>query len=317
MKIKFDKLETSNESIKVSFNGGKSFENFGVENIRKRGILLDDSQNYGKIRIVGKSTVLKNLDVVKDICIPNKTFFLVNTYNGGGRWDVKSVRNLVETPIAEAELSFDEGGQVYEDYPSKEDDLPRINASGIMVSILWLQDVFGIESFDAECLVNEYNEPYRPFGYLQNGQPLLYIFDLYNHSPIVYNDGTTQKYFYPSLIESENVAKELPTFRVLLEDETVLEEKTIYIDYVSDKLYQIINNRPDDFSGYDWDVFKNIWEDYDEETDSYTESFQHYFKIEDKQINVWDSLWLDNDLTLRICNKQEHVYHYNARYVDD
>jgi hypothetical protein len=285
MKIKFDKLETSNESIKVSFNGGASYKNFGVESIRKRGIILDDSQNYGKIRIVGKSTVLKNLDVVKDISIPNKTFFLVNTYNGG-RWDVKSVRNLVKTPMAEAELSFDEDGEAYEDYSSTEADLPAIDASGIMVSILWLQDVFGIENFDAECLVNEWGDLYRPFGYLQNGQPLLYVFDIYNHSPIVYNDGTTQKYFYPSLIESENVAKDLPTFKILLEDETVLEEKTIYVNYIRDKLYPIINDRPDDFSGYDWDVFKNVWEDYDEETDSYTESFQHYFRIEDQQVNV-------------------------------
>ena len=280
MKIKFDKLETSSDSIKVSFNGGKSYEDFDVDNIQKRGITLDDSQNYGKIRIVGKSTVLKNLDVVKDISIPNKVFYLTqySSRYGCGRY---------ETSIG-----------------------------GILVSKLWLKDLFGISEFKGEYLTDAYNYNITPFGYLEDGEPLLYQFNL-NNGPVLYNDGTVQKYFFPNQVESENVAKELPTFKILLEDETVFEEKTIYVNYIRDKLYPIINDRPDDFSGYDWDVFKNVWEDYDEETDSYTESFQHYFRIEDQQVNVWDSLYLDNDITLRICNKQEHVYHYNAQYVDD
>ena len=69
MKIKFTSLPTSGGKIQVSFDGGGSFTDYNVEDIRESGISLEDNQDYEKIQIRGLANVLKNLNVVKNISV--------------------------------------------------------------------------------------------------------------------------------------------------------------------------------------------------------------------------------------------------------
>ena len=70
MKIVFNKLQTSKETIQVSLDGGSTYTPYVVSEIIETGIPLDDSQDYEKIHIKGSASVLKNLDVLKSIEIP-------------------------------------------------------------------------------------------------------------------------------------------------------------------------------------------------------------------------------------------------------
>ena len=67
MKIEFTDLPTSGGKIQVSFDGGSSFADYNVEDVRESGISLEDNQDYEKIQIRGPANVLKNLNVVKNI----------------------------------------------------------------------------------------------------------------------------------------------------------------------------------------------------------------------------------------------------------
>lgn len=100
MKIVFNKLQTSKETIQVSFNGGATWNSYVVSEIINDGIPLDENQEYGKIQIKGSSTVLKNLDVVKSIEIPesNNEMF---THDGTSFYD-----NLVNVKIPEGFTSI-------------------------------------------------------------------------------------------------------------------------------------------------------------------------------------------------------------------
>jgi len=69
MKIEFTDLPTSGGKIQVSFDGGSSFADYNVEDVRESGIPLDDGQDYSLIQIKGPANVLKNLNVVKNIKI--------------------------------------------------------------------------------------------------------------------------------------------------------------------------------------------------------------------------------------------------------
>ena len=46
MKIKFTKLPTTDGIIKVSLDGGQSFTEYNIADIRESGIPLEDSQDY-------------------------------------------------------------------------------------------------------------------------------------------------------------------------------------------------------------------------------------------------------------------------------
>jgi hypothetical protein len=67
MKIKFTKLPTTVKTIKVSLDGGQSFTDYIIEDIREDGISLSDDQDYEKIQIKGPANVLKNLDVISSV----------------------------------------------------------------------------------------------------------------------------------------------------------------------------------------------------------------------------------------------------------
>jgi hypothetical protein len=67
MKIVFTELPTSGGKIQVSFDGGSTFKDYNVTEIKVSGIPLDDNQDYEKIQIKGSSNVLKSLDVISKI----------------------------------------------------------------------------------------------------------------------------------------------------------------------------------------------------------------------------------------------------------
>lgn len=77
MKILFTKLPETSGLIEVSFNGGESYIPYEIDAIRENGIHLDDNQDYSKIQIKGKSGILKNLDIVKNINIEKENAFQI------------------------------------------------------------------------------------------------------------------------------------------------------------------------------------------------------------------------------------------------
>ena len=103
MKIVFNKLQTSKETIQVSLDGGYTWNSYVVSEIIETGIPLDDIQNYEKIQIKGSSSVLKKLDVVKSIEIPesNNTKDEMFTHDGTSFFD-----NLVNVKIPEGFTSI-------------------------------------------------------------------------------------------------------------------------------------------------------------------------------------------------------------------
>ena len=98
MKIVFNKLQTSKETIQVSLDGGSTYTPYVVSEIIETGIPLDENQEYDKIHIKGSATVLKNLDVVKSIEIPesNNTKDEMFTHDGTSFYG-----NLVNVKIPE------------------------------------------------------------------------------------------------------------------------------------------------------------------------------------------------------------------------
>ena len=67
MKIIFKDSELNEGIINVSFDGGFTFTDYEITDVKETGIPLDDSQNFDKIRIKAPANVLKNLDVLSSI----------------------------------------------------------------------------------------------------------------------------------------------------------------------------------------------------------------------------------------------------------
>ena len=76
MKIVFTDLPASGGKIQVSLDGGNTFKNYNVTDIKVSGIPLDDNRDYEKIRIKGPSNVLKSLDVISKINIHSENDLL-------------------------------------------------------------------------------------------------------------------------------------------------------------------------------------------------------------------------------------------------
>ena len=87
MKIKFIKLPTTDGIIKVSLDGGQSFTEYNIADIRESGIPLDDNQDYEKIQIQARANILKNLNVVSSVKVEgdggagstNEPFLIMDT----------------------------------------------------------------------------------------------------------------------------------------------------------------------------------------------------------------------------------------------
>ena len=71
MKIKFTKLPTTDEIIKISLDGGQSFTDYNVADVHESGIPLGDNQDYEKIQVKAPANVLKNLNVVSSVKVEN------------------------------------------------------------------------------------------------------------------------------------------------------------------------------------------------------------------------------------------------------
>lgn len=67
MKIVFKDSELSKGIIKISLDGGFTFTDYEITDVKETGIPLDDSQDYEKIKIKGPANVLKRLDVITTI----------------------------------------------------------------------------------------------------------------------------------------------------------------------------------------------------------------------------------------------------------
>lgn len=74
MKIIFTKLNTTSDTLSISFDSGKTFKEYKISDIKDNGVQLSDDQDLSAIYIKGKSSVLKNLDVIKSIGINNNIF---------------------------------------------------------------------------------------------------------------------------------------------------------------------------------------------------------------------------------------------------
>ena len=79
MRINFTRLPTTDCIIKVSLDGGQSFKDYRVADIRENGIPLSDDQDYEKVQIQAPANVLKNLDVISGISISCLKSELVGT----------------------------------------------------------------------------------------------------------------------------------------------------------------------------------------------------------------------------------------------
>lgn len=69
MRIHFKDPKLTDGLIKVSLDGGYTFNEHNINDVKADGILLDESQDFDKIIVKGPANVLKNLDVLSKIQI--------------------------------------------------------------------------------------------------------------------------------------------------------------------------------------------------------------------------------------------------------
>ena len=67
MKIKFEHSKLVEGLIKISMDGGESFREYRIEDVKDTGIPLSDTQDLDKIKIIAPANILRNLNVVSGI----------------------------------------------------------------------------------------------------------------------------------------------------------------------------------------------------------------------------------------------------------
>lgn len=67
MKIVFKDSGLNEGIIKISLDGGYTYTDYNIADVKETGIILDDSQRYDKIKIRGPANVLKRLDDISTI----------------------------------------------------------------------------------------------------------------------------------------------------------------------------------------------------------------------------------------------------------
>ena len=93
MKIKFTKLPTTVGTIKVSLDGGQSFNDYNIADIHESGIPLSDDQDYEKIQIQGPANILKNLNIIKGIGLGDSDD---NSSSGNFTYDLSKSKSIPE-----------------------------------------------------------------------------------------------------------------------------------------------------------------------------------------------------------------------------
>lgn len=76
MKIRFDKLKTTSDTIQVSWDGGNTWETHSVDVVRENGIAftIEDCSNFSLIKIKGKFLTSVDLDFVATAKEDNSTY---------------------------------------------------------------------------------------------------------------------------------------------------------------------------------------------------------------------------------------------------
>ena len=67
MKIKFEHSKLVEGLIKLSIDGGESFREYNIADVKDTGIPLSDTQDLDKIKIIAPANILRNLNVVSGI----------------------------------------------------------------------------------------------------------------------------------------------------------------------------------------------------------------------------------------------------------
>ena len=124
MKIKFTKLPTNDDTIKVSLDGGQSFTDYNVADVHESGIPLADSQDYEKNQIQAPANVLKNLNVVSSVKVDgedggestNEHSFIMDTDTYGFNFP-RCVTGII-IPNGMTLISGVEGESLFYGYPN-------------------------------------------------------------------------------------------------------------------------------------------------------------------------------------------------------
>ncbi len=82
MKIIFDTLKTNDGKISISLDGGITYTEYNVSDVKDTGFQLDDSQDLSLIRLKSTTKVIDTLEVFKSIVAENQPFFVMNYSNG-------------------------------------------------------------------------------------------------------------------------------------------------------------------------------------------------------------------------------------------
>ena len=101
MKIVFKDSKIENGIIKVSLDGGFTFADYEIADVKESGIPLDDSQRYDKIKIKGPANILKSLDIVSNVKVEDEQASESSDYEEvqyyAWAWEGDTTNNIVFT----------------------------------------------------------------------------------------------------------------------------------------------------------------------------------------------------------------------------
>ena len=78
MKIVFDALKTRDGIVSVSYDGGTTYQDYNVSQVKDTGIDLDDNQDLSLIKIKSTTKVIDTFDVIKNIVVKEEPMFVMN-----------------------------------------------------------------------------------------------------------------------------------------------------------------------------------------------------------------------------------------------
>ena len=81
MKIVFDALKTRDGIVSVSYDGGTTYQDYNVSQVKDTGIDLDDNQDLSLIKIKSTTKVIDTFDVIKNIVVKEEPMFIMDDTN--------------------------------------------------------------------------------------------------------------------------------------------------------------------------------------------------------------------------------------------
>ena len=82
MKIIFNALKTNDGKISISLDGGITYTEYNVSDVKDTGFQLDNSQDLSLIRLKSTTKVIDSLEVFKSVIAENQPFLVMNYSNG-------------------------------------------------------------------------------------------------------------------------------------------------------------------------------------------------------------------------------------------